>query len=148
MSWLVIGIGNPLRRDDGIGPWLAERVAAWNLPGVATRSVHQLTPELASEVALHDGVLFLDAAVDGGNRTPVPIPPSCRHTLGHVYCPGELMALAEMVGSPRPAWMVAIPATDLGVGQGLSAVATAAGEAALVEIDVWLREARRCMKSA
>ena len=40
---LVIGIGNPLRGDDGVGALLAEQAGG--------RSVHQLTPELAAELA-------------------------------------------------------------------------------------------------
>ena len=50
---LVIGIGNPLRGDDGVGPLLAEQAGG--------RSVHQLTPELAAELAELEAVLFIDA---------------------------------------------------------------------------------------
>jgi len=34
MSAVVIGVGNPFRRDDGIGPALAARISEVNLPGV------------------------------------------------------------------------------------------------------------------
>jgi len=51
---LVIGIGNPLRGDDGVGTWLAEQAAVLTAAEpdgpVAVRSVQQLTPELAEEL--------------------------------------------------------------------------------------------------
>ena len=46
---LVIGIGNPLRGDDGVWALLAEQVGG--------RSVQQLTPELAAELAELEAVL-------------------------------------------------------------------------------------------
>ena len=50
---LVIGIGNPLRGDDGVGPLRAEQAGG--------RSVHQLTPELAAELPELEAVLFIEA---------------------------------------------------------------------------------------
>lgn len=63
---LVIGIGNPLRGDDGVGWWLAERAArlspaSRNRPALQVQSVQQLTPELAERLALARRVLFVDA---------------------------------------------------------------------------------------
>jgi hydrogenase maturation protease len=73
-SSLLIGIGNPLRGDDGVGPWLVEswrqRRAAQEAPGdqgrgtradVQVTLVDQLLPELAAELATVDRVLFVDA---------------------------------------------------------------------------------------
>ncbi len=63
---LVIGIGNPLRGDDGVGWWLAER-AEQLPPGTPTKgpllvqTVQQLTPELAAELTDVRRVLFIDA---------------------------------------------------------------------------------------
>jgi Ni,Fe-hydrogenase maturation factor len=47
---LVIGYGNELRGDDAIGQWVARAVAA-----------HQLTPELAEDLAHTDYAVFVDA---------------------------------------------------------------------------------------
>jgi len=73
-SSLLIGIGNPLRGDDGVGPWLVESWrqgrAALEASGdqglgapadVQVRLVDQLLPELAAELAEVDRVLFVDA---------------------------------------------------------------------------------------
>ncbi|MFN7898679.1 MAG: hypothetical protein ACK5N0_03300 [Synechococcaceae cyanobacterium] len=63
---LVIGIGNSLRGDDGVGWWLAQRAERW-LPPDRVRAVRQLTPELAAELAAATRVLFLDAWLPPGD---------------------------------------------------------------------------------
>lgn len=65
MRRLVVGIGNRLRGDDGIGPMLAEELPG-RLPlalrrDLQVRCVQQLLPELSSEIAAVEAVLFIDA---------------------------------------------------------------------------------------
>jgi hydrogenase maturation protease len=60
---IIIGYGNPLRGDDGLG-WHAARqlstqVASSHIQVVAC---HQLTPELAEDISRCERVIFLDAA--------------------------------------------------------------------------------------
>jgi hydrogenase maturation protease len=62
---LLIGYGNPGRRDDGLGPALAERIAELNIDGVTVDSDYQLTVEDAAAVAEHDVVVLADADVSG-----------------------------------------------------------------------------------
>jgi hydrogenase maturation protease len=60
---LVIGIGNPLRGDDGLGWHVIEKLReapAHGMPELL--ACHQLTPELAAAVAQSDRVIFIDAA--------------------------------------------------------------------------------------
>ena len=68
---LVIGYGNELRGDDGVGPRVARAVSDWRLPGVTALAVHQLAPELAEPLSLSDAAVFVDAAVVGGDRVEV-----------------------------------------------------------------------------
>jgi hypothetical protein len=56
---LVIGYGNSLRGDDSIGIKVAQMVADWHLPKVRSLSSHQLTPELAAELAQVDLTIFI-----------------------------------------------------------------------------------------
>ncbi len=149
MSWLVIGIGNTLRRDDGLGPWLAERVADWRLPNVTTRIVHQLTPELAVEIANHDSVLFLDASRSSDEFELAELNGSAGPTqFGHALSPAHLLAWAEVLdGKQRRAWIAAVPGIDFDFGEGLSLAAERAGERALADIESLLRESIPCTKS-
>jgi hydrogenase maturation protease len=118
---LVIGYGNELRRDDGVGPRVARAVAGWDLPGLATVSVHQLTPELAEVVAGADEVLFVDATAGGGVRVHQLRPGARQSALGHTSSPAELLAVAEMLYGRRPrAWLITVGAADLEFGEGLS----------------------------
>jgi hydrogenase maturation protease len=62
---VIIGYGNPLREDDGLG-WRAADLLASH-PGLGEAEIiqrHQLTPELAEDLAEAAPVLFMDAAVD------------------------------------------------------------------------------------
>lgn len=65
---LVIGYGNPLCGDDGIGPYVVEQLAdaAMQRPtDTEYLMLRQLTPELAETMSHTDTVIFVDAA-DGG----------------------------------------------------------------------------------
>lgn len=64
---LVIGYGNPLRGDDGIG-WCAANELALAVSDNRVKIVAciQLTPDLAEEIAGVDRVIFIDASIDLG----------------------------------------------------------------------------------
>ena len=58
---LVIGYGNTLRSDDGVGPRVAMAVASREWPGFNAIAVQQLTPELAEPLAAAELAIFVDA---------------------------------------------------------------------------------------
>ncbi len=61
----MIGYGNTLRSDDGVGPRVAMAVASWGWPGLKAIAVHQLTPELAEPLAAAELAIFVDARLVG-----------------------------------------------------------------------------------
>jgi hydrogenase maturation protease len=61
---IVYGYGNPGRQDDGLGPFLAGRLEAENIPGVEVVSNYQLNIEDAYTVAQGKAVIFIDASLD------------------------------------------------------------------------------------
>jgi hydrogenase maturation protease len=64
---LVVGYGNQLRGDDGVGCHAAALLAADpRLEGATVLARHQLTPELATDIAGASLVVLVDASVDGG----------------------------------------------------------------------------------
>ena len=131
---LILGIGNTLRQDDGVGYRLAEQAAALKLPDVESRSVHQLTPELAAEIAGASLVLFIDARISPGQGQAVgpeadptrvllePVNPSPEFwTCPHTATPANLMALAIWLYKANPkALALTIRAANLDLGEGLS----------------------------
>jgi hydrogenase maturation protease len=64
---LVIGYGAALRGDDAVGWYVADLIACDpRFIDVDVLSVHQLTPEIAADVAAASRVVLIDAADDGG----------------------------------------------------------------------------------
>jgi hydrogenase maturation protease len=127
MGVLVIGYGNELRGDDGIGPYLARAVAVRQWACVRAVAVQQLTPELAEEIARARLVLFVDARA-GGQCEAVEV----RHieaggrasALGHTGDPRWLLALArDLYGGAPSAWWVTVAGRNFTPGDDLSPAA-------------------------
>ena len=117
---LVIGIGNPLRRDDGVGWRLAVEWEQLHRQGARTRllAVQQVLPELAATLAQHRRVLFIDAVIHRGNGPTgggagrigpwlLPLQPQQALTratpFSHSLEPVELLALTEALYGQVPA---------------------------------------------
>jgi hydrogenase maturation protease len=130
---LVIGYGNELLGDDGVGPAVARAVENW--PGVTAIVSHGLTPELAQPIAEADRVVFVDAHAGSHEVVVVEVLPAAAPGLGHASDPGWLLALAESLWGRRPrAWLIAVPAENFDLGEGLSPRAERGVQAALREV--------------
>jgi hydrogenase maturation protease len=131
---LLIGYGNDLRRDDGAGLILAERLEQiWQSDRLEVKrlSVHQLTPELALEIARPEvtAVVFADARAAIASETQPELqaalihPESSSPSLGHHLDPAALITYARLLyGQQPPAWVVTVPGVDFGYGEGLSEI--------------------------
>jgi hydrogenase maturation protease len=122
-EWLVIGYGNSLRRDDGVGPCVAEAIEALQLSGVRALACQQLSPEHAEPVARAQKVIFVDAAVDktDGIYFRELEPGATSQLMAHAADPRTLLALArDVFGHAPAAWWLTIPALNLGFGTDFS----------------------------
>jgi hydrogenase maturation protease len=133
---VVIGIGNPFRRDDGVGPAVAERLRAQRLPGVR---LAVSTGETSALIELWAGARL--AVVVDGLRTEPPTPGRIHRltaTGNGQTAPssdgdyGEAVELARVLGLlPDRLVLFAVETSDVGYGPGLTpAVAAAAGRVA------------------
>ncbi|WP_239121578.1 MULTISPECIES: hydrogenase maturation protease [Spirulina sp. CCY15215] len=128
MRTLAIGYGNTLRGDDGAGQAVAEAIAALSLPEVRVRSLHQLTPDLAADIAEVDRVFFIDAILWGEEISPrVRIhgltPQEQNSSLGHYCEPRSLLAWSELLYDRLPsAYWVLIPGLNFAFGETFSDV--------------------------
>ena len=124
---LIIGYGNPLRGDDGIGWAVVEQLDSSLIisqSSLELLAVHQLMPELADPVSEADLVIFVDACVDGEpgdvGVTAVashPIAQSYTHHLG----PVELLSYAQGVNGRCPsAYLITITGQSFGYEEKLS----------------------------
>ena len=62
---LVIGIGNPLRCDDGVGPYVAECIEAKSLSGVKVWITQQLQVEDLERMLEFNLIVLVDASIAG-----------------------------------------------------------------------------------
>ena len=119
---LLIACGNPLRGDDGVA---AHTLAL--LPGDATArrlQVHQLTPELASDLARHEIVLFVDADRTAHSVRILPVGEDAPSpsALTHASTVQEVVMLARALFAWRgAAFTCALPIDGVDAGAPLSA---------------------------
>lgn len=143
---LVIGYGNPGRRDDGLGPALAAELERLGLPGVTVDSDYQLTVEAAAAAAGHDVVIFADAAAAGPEpfdfRPVAPGPASSFSS--HSTTPAGVLTLAgELFGSLPAAYVLGMRGYEFNeFNESLSERAQANLAAAVAFLSAALRDGR------
>lgn len=124
-SVLVIGYGNSLRGDDGVGVAAAEQLSEilQNSP-VRVLACQQLTPELASEMSKADRVIIIDAAK---GETPGQItvskiePDNDSSPFTHELRPSTLLACAqELYGKHPLAFLVSVTGYSFDFSEELS----------------------------
>lgn len=98
---LVIGYGNPLRQDDGLGWRAAELVRESGAPAEIV-VCHQLTPELLLRFESARIAIFLDAAIDQppGEIRSRAVTAASAWSSPHHLTPDQLLGLAEQLGQP------------------------------------------------
>ena len=136
-SILVIGYGNILRGDDGVGCSVAETVADWGFAWVRSIAVHQLLPELAADIAAVDLVIFVDAVIDTEmSRASITIIPLASGENAkfstHIITPPLLLDMTQKLYNAVPiAYLLMIPARDFTLGKTLSLLANQGKDLAL-----------------
>lgn len=124
---LLIGIGNPLRSDDGLGWRVAEQLAQESDTDYDIHTVHQLTPELAQWMTNANLVVMIDASYEGspGELRIRPVSHSAQPgPVGtHYTTPEELAVLTVGVyGRCPPVVVVTMTGAHFGMGEQLSSV--------------------------
>lgn len=138
---LLIGYGNSLRGDDGIGGKVAKEAS--RLWGARSLIQHQLTPELALILAEVDRVIFIDAACDRESVQVQSILPeeATEPQLGHFCEPRSLLAISQLLYGHAPqAWLIGIPTVNFEFGEGFSPIAEKGASEALQIIENLLRK--------
>ncbi len=153
---LLIGYGNPLREDDGIGWRLVEELVngQWpmgnhqsSLVNPQFMAVHQLLPELAEPISQADLVIFVDAAVAGepGEIRRMDLSPVAERpgAFSHQVGPAGLLESARVLyGRYPPATLFTVTVAQMGYGEQLSPAVAAALPQLLHQIETRIRETR------
>jgi hydrogenase maturation protease len=140
---LVLGVGNPLRGDDGVAHAVLRRLERRGGFAARVEAAHQLTPEMAPLVAESAAVLFVDASTTlppGEVRIEAVSAGDGAQPLTHHLSPDTLLLLAERLYGRAPrAWLLTIGAASMELGEGLTPAIEAAAEEAAGHVLSWLR---------
>jgi hydrogenase maturation protease len=124
---LIVGYGNPLRGDDGLGPLAAALLADDpRLRGARVLQRHQLTPELAFDASGASLLVLVDAAADRpAGEVTVRRLDACAvagEVMTHHLDPAGLVGLArELWGTAPPVVLVSVGVSSLELGDTLTA---------------------------
>ncbi len=150
---LVLGIGNPSRGDDALGPLFVERASDALAPEIASGALElladfQLQIEHALDLEGRRRVVFVDASVRAAppfelSRIVARRDGSCST---HAMSPAALLETYRgVVGEPPESWVLAIRGERFELGDPLSEHAQAHLDAAL---EFFVTEARGCGRAA
>lgn len=137
----MLGIGNPARRDDGVGVWVAQRLATRLGDGADVRVLGDDGFALLEALADAEAVILIDAVQSGAapgtlhrfDAAAQALPPTLLRCSTHALGVAEAVELARALGQlPARLAVYGIEGADFGIGEGLSPAVSAAA-AALVE---------------
>jgi hydrogenase maturation protease len=134
---LIIGYGNPLRSDDGIGPFIIEQISKLNLQGVDLITTHQLNVELAEEISRYKLVILVDASETGPPVYMEKVEISKAEGTGssHQLNPEAMLFLVERLYQSKPEiYLCSILGEDFNFGMDLSETVLARADQAIGQI--------------
>jgi len=137
----IIGYGNPQRRDDGIGPYIVNRLQPLfkHRKDVHLLALHQLEPDIIDTLKTADMLVFVDASVasltEGRDWVEVQPELNTMPFLIHQVAPAFISGLLQCLYHRHPkAWMVSVEGVDFSFGNGLSSNARKRAEQVIGEI--------------
>jgi len=151
--FVVVGVGNAYRRDDGAGLVVAARLRGREPAGVDVVTCEQEASRVLDAIEGRDGAVLVDAASSGAapgtlhryDAASEAVPARAFRASTHAFGVGEAIELARALGKLPPAVIVyGLEGDDFAAGEGLSpAVAAAVGptaEAMLADLEALAKE--------
>lgn len=125
MRMLVIGYGNTLRGDDGIGYLAAQELRRTvNNKDVRIIACQQLTPELSKDASDAERVVLIDAtrrSSPGNITTRKILPTKTPPTFTHELSPETLLACSQELYATCPeTFLISVTGKSFQLGEGLS----------------------------
>lgn len=120
---LIVGVGNTLMGDDGIGAYVAARLEEKQVPGLCTITVQQMTSDLLDEMLKAAHTIIVDASVEGEPvqfyKVKENAPTGASHS--HYTSAIQLLKMAELVYARQlSVYICAVGAHDLTLQEELS----------------------------
>jgi len=142
---LIVGFGNPVRSDDGVGWHVARQLADSLLrDDVRVVAAHQLLPEMAELASRAERVLFIDAAQAGdpGSIACETIHASAAlEAYTHELSPEAVLAVAkELYGRSPAAFLLTVAGESFATGDALTPKVSAAIPALLARVRQFIHD--------
>jgi hydrogenase maturation protease len=125
---LIIGYGNTLRSDDGVGQLVSQEMEKFNYPYINCLYQHQLTPELVEKIIKYDRIILVDAKVNLDKVQLIQLNNN-QNNLNNHSCwthhinPQSLIYLTQFIYQKTPeSWLITIPTQNLSFGENLSEI--------------------------
>lgn len=134
---LVIGVGNPYRRDDGVGLVVARRLAGTQLEGLRVLELRGEGTALMEAWRGGQRVIVVDAVQSGAppgrihrlDARAQPMPSGLFHCSSHAVGLAEAIELARALGQlPLRLVVYGVEGQTFAAGEGLSPAVAAAAE--------------------
>ncbi len=136
----VIGIGNPLRSDDGVAEYVCSLIEKNAFRNVSVVTVQQLQTELIDSLLKFEVLVFVDASLEGDDFQFYELKESnCNSFSSHHLGPELLASLArQLYGKHWAIRICAIRGYRFSIGDQLSAGAFQNAHKALSFLQSWI----------
>ncbi len=142
-KFFVVGIGNPLRCDDGLGSLIAGVISKRKIPGVKVITSLQLNLELLEEAVGYLKILIIDASVTGEGIVfkKIQSPGNALQSSSHHLSPELFLAMGkELYDKDLSLYLCSIRGQNFDLGDTFSSQVMESFPHAIIEIDAFLKE--------
>lgn len=146
-SWdlYIVGLGNPQRRDDGIGSYIVRQLmSALKSSKIGFLSVRHPEPSIVAELQGANQIVFVDATIEalsnGWQLNRIQPELEMLPYTTHHFTPAVILGMIKMLYGQSPqAWVLTVEGCDFGFGQRLTLTAKKRARSAISAIVRWAK---------
>jgi hydrogenase maturation protease len=138
----IVGIGNPIRSDDGLGAYICEQIDEINLPCVTVIIKHQLDIGLTEELSKFNKVIFIDASIKAETISlqPLNLRKKYPQPQSHSVHPAVLAGLAKKLYAAKTKFYICtVGGYSFEIGNKLSEVSMNYAHEAVSLLAEWIK---------
>jgi hydrogenase maturation protease len=138
---ILIGIGNTLRTDDGVGAYVVDKIESSRSFSCKCLLLQQLSTDLIPSLLSFENILIVDAGVGINTVTWKRVTDQYNGSTPstHHIDISQFVSLAQTLYNVTLSITVCtIPVYDLSIGEGLSSQTSSLAEDAILQIKNWL----------
>lgn len=140
----VVGVGNTLRSDDGVGIFICSELEKIKLPGLSVITTHQLHIELVEDLKEFDTIIVVDAGKDLTKDVSFyPVNEqnsSIIHSSHNIDATLLYSLLQKLYPSDRSFFICAVQTQSFEFGETLSPLAISNAEKAIQMLTVFIEK--------